>query len=379
MRRLLLIAYLSIAAGATAAEYPAQIEFNAESFRHMERYFPMATVARGTSVATLPVGEPIAGVDLDAFNTANASTGMVVLHRGALRYEGYFQGATAESRFTSWSVAKSFTSTLVGLALADGRIDSLEDPVTQYLPDLEDTAYADVTIAQALQMSSGVKFSETYADTEADVGKYMSYVRSGRANAYLTTRTERAAPPGTKFNYNSSETQLLGAILDAVLDQSISSYLSERIWQPIGAEDDATWFLDRADGMEATSMGLNARLRDYARFGLLFARDGMVGERRVLPAGWVTQATVPSSPSVRVGNLYPGYPMGYQYQWWVLPSGSFEAQGVFGQFIYIDRTRDLVIAKTSAWPDFWSEDHERAFMAIIAEIAAAIDAEAARS
>lgn len=360
-----------------AAEYPAEIEFTAESFRNMDRYFPMADVTRGTVVRTLPAGRPIPDVDLDAFNVANASTGMVVLHKGAIRYEKYFQGATAESRFTSWSVAKSFTSTLVGLALADGRIDSLDDPVTDYLPELEATAYADVTIAQALQMTSGVKFDETYASGESDVDAYMGYVRSGRANAYLSTRTERVAAPGTKFNYNSSETQLLGAVLDAVLDQSISSYLSERVWQPMGAEDDAQWFLDREGGMEATSMGLNARLRDYARFGLLMARDGVVDGRQVLPAGWVTKATTPDSPAVAKGALLADYPLGYQYQWWVLPDGNFEAQGVFGQFIYVDRGRDLVIAKTSAWPDFWSVPHEIAFLETVKAISAAIDAEAA--
>lgn len=224
-------------------------------------------------------------------------------------------------------------------------------------------------------MASGVKFDKTYASGKSDVDEYMGYVRSGRANAYLTTRTERVAAPGAKFNYNSSETQLLGAILDAVLDQSISSYLSERIWQPMGAEDDAQWFLDREGGMEATSMGLNARLRDYARFGLLMARDGVVDGRQVLPVGWVTKATTPDSPAVANGALMADYPLGYQYQWWVLPDGNFEAQGVFGQFIYVDRTRDLVIAKTSAWPDFWSGPHEVAFLQIVQAISAAIDAE----
>jgi CubicO group peptidase (beta-lactamase class C family) len=373
--RLAALVALSTALSASAAEYPAEIEFSAESFRHMDRYFPMATVARGDWVQALPAGSPIPGVDLDAFNTGNLSTGMIVLHLGAVRYEGYFQGADASSLFTSWSVAKSFTSTLVGLALADGRIESLDDPVTRYLPDLAGTAYAGVTIAQALQMSSGVRFDETYASGTSDVDTYMEYVRSGRANAYLATRTERAAEPGAKFNYNSSETQLLGAVLDAVLDQPLARYLSERIWQPIGAEADAMWFLDREGGMEATSMGLNARLRDYARFGLLMARDGMVGRKRVLPAGWVDRATTPEGPAVAFGALEPGYPLGYGYQWWALPNGSFEAQGVFGQFIYVDRLRDLVIVKTSAWPDFWVNENERAFLDIVQAISNAIDAE----
>ncbi len=339
---------------ATTAQ-PVPLQYTAEAFRSMGRYFPLADVARSAKVRELPPGPALPGVDLDGFNKANLSTGMVILHRGQIRYKAYFQGADARSHFTSWSVAKSFTSTLLGLALADGAIQSLDDPVMRYLPELADTACAGVTIAEALRMSSGVQFDETYANGHSDVATYMATARAGDANSYLRTRTSRAAPPGTRFNYNSSETQVLGAVVQRAIHRPLADYLRERVWQPIGAEDDAQWTLDRKGGMEIASMGLNARLRDYARFGLLLAHDGKVGDVQVLPVGWVAKATLPDAPATAYGALIPGYPLGYQYQWWCLPDGAFEAQGVFRQFIYVDRKRNLVIAKTSAWEDFWVE------------------------
>ena len=362
-------------AAPTTVEQPVPQAYTAEAFRNMGRYFPLADVARSTQVRPLPPGPALRGVDLDGFNAANLSTGMVILHRGQIRYEAYFQGATASSHLTSWSVAKSFTSTLLGLALADGAIKSLDDPVTHYLPELADTAYTGVTIAQALRMSSGVQFDETYANGHSDVATYMQTARAGDANSYLRTRTARAAPPGTRFNYNSSETQLLGAVVQRAIRRPLAEYLRERVWQPMGAEDDAQWTLDRKGGMEIASMGLNARLRDYARFGLLLARDGKVGDVQVLPAGWVAKATTPDMAATAYGALIPGYPLGYQFQWWCLPDGAFEAQGVFGQFIYVDPKRDLVIAKTSAWEDFWVEAKEAEFLKLIAAVTAAIDAE----
>src|SRR4030095_16805972 len=298
----------------------------------------MAKIAKGAKASALPRGAPIAGVDLDAFNVANDSMGMVVVHRGKIRYERYWQGADETTHFTSWSMAKSVTSTLVGLAYGDGKIAKLEDPITKYVPELASSAYKDVTVEQALQMSSGVKFIEDYSVPQSDVARFANQgVRGGKANEFLTTLTEKAAPPGTKFNYNSAETQVLGWIVKNATVEAPSKLLSERIWQRAGMEDDAEWIVDRPNGMEVTGMGINARLRDYARFGVLMLHDGMHDGARVLPVGWVARATKPSAPSVQIGNLFEGAPLGYQYQWWVRSPTQFEAEGAYGTFVYVSQ------------------------------------------
>jgi CubicO group peptidase (beta-lactamase class C family) len=379
VKKLLVAVVLALTAPLWGAEPVAGVqrfEFSADAFQHMDRWNPMAKVPKGSTPSELPRGAPIAGVDLDAFNVANDSMGMVVVHRGKIRYENYWHGADETTHFTSWSVAKSFTSTLIGIAYGSGAIAKLEDPVVKYVPELASSAYKDVTVEQALQMSSGVKFIEDYSVPQSDIARFVNEgVSPGKANQWLTTLTEKAAPPGTKFNYNSAETQVLGWIVKNATGQSPSKLLSDRIWQRAGMEDDAEWVLDAPNGMEVTGMGINARLRDYARFGLLMLNDGVHEGTRVLPAGWAERATKPSAPSVQIGNLYEGAPLGYQYQWWVRSPTQFEAEGVYGQFIYVDRDHDLVIAKTSIWPEAWVVERHAAFWAVADAIVAALEKE----
>jgi CubicO group peptidase (beta-lactamase class C family) len=315
----------------------------------------------GESISELPEGKPLRqdgpnGIDLDAFNEANGSTGMIVLHEGKVVYEGYWQGASRESLFSSWSMAKSFTSTLIGLAEADGAIASLEDPVAKYVPELADSAFRDVTIEQALQMSSGVAFEEgpddikmhclstkpgggpVFADCDAVRSRY------GDLKGFVLS-LDRAAPPGARYNYSSADTEVLGWVLQNALGRSPAEYLSEKIWQPLGMEADAKWLLDGPDGTLVTSVGLNARLRDYARFGLLLMNDGVHRGERLIPEGWIERATTPSAPHLRD----TGY-LDYQYQWYHWAPGVFEAEGAIGQFLRIDQPHNLVVALTSAWP-----------------------------
>ena len=215
-------------------------------------------------------------------------------------------------------------------------------------------------------MSSGVMFTEEYDEAEVDLWVFIrDWVSSGKANEYLTTRTKQAYLPGEKFNYNTSETQVLGWLIERLTGKSVSQYLEEKIWQPAGMEADAFWLTDRPGGMEAAGFGVNARLRDYARFGILHANDGVINGKRILPEGWVSEATTPSNKPVMNGALYDGYPLGYQYQWWTFPDGSFEAQGVFGQFIFVNREENLVIATTSAWPEAWVLNKELEFYALV--------------
>jgi CubicO group peptidase (beta-lactamase class C family) len=330
----------------------------------MAEYFPVRTIARAGSVdAFVAGGEGVAGLvysfegerhTVDDFFERNHSSGMVVLDAGQLSYEKYRAGTGPTTRFTSFSVAKSITATLVGLAIADRAIQSVDDLLTRYIGELEGSAYAGVTIKQALQMSSGVRFSEDYTDLKSDIYAFtgLSMVQNKVPANQMIKRLERAAPPGTVFNYSTGETQVLAWLVREATGKAPAHYLSEKIWSILGMEHDASWILDRSGGMEMGGIGINATVRDYARFGQLMANDGVWNGRRILHAGWVEEATTPDAPHLAHGKLVRTPLEGYQYQWWSLPGedGAYAAQGVFGQLLYVNPTRNVVIAKTSSWP-----------------------------
>lgn len=337
------------------------------SFQRMGDYFPIRVVEAGGGSSSLPESlsdRPLVyrynGEErsVEDFASRTHVSGLIVLHRGEILKEIYRQGSNPETRFTSWSVAKSVTATLVGIARDEGLIKSFKDSVTSYLPELEGSAYDRVTVEQVLQMSSGVEFDETYENPGSDFWVFMDdWAGQRNANGFLVT-SKAAHAPGTRFNYNTAETQLLGWLIRRVTGKSVSEYLSEKIWQPMGMEDDAFWLLDGEDGMEITGIGLNARLRDYARFGQMHVTgDG-------LPDGWVAEATRPSGPQVDHGQLYEGLDLGYQYQWWSFPDGAFEAQGIHGQFIYVNAEKELVVVVASGWPEAWVFDYEKELYAL---------------
>lgn len=342
---------------------------HARALSHFVERFPSRTVHRAGPVSTWPEARrdlsaltyKYDGVTrtLPDFFTRNDTRGLLIIHKGQLVYEQYAEGTGPHTRFTSMSVAKSVTSTLVGLALEDGLIESLDDPLTKYLPYLIGTAYDGVSIEQALEMSSGIQFFEDYepGDVITDIAQFMSL--SIMLNALPANEAaamfERVHAPGTKFNYNTAETQILGALVHEVTGKPLADYLSEKLWQPLGMEHDAAWALDAPEGMEVAGCCLNVSLRDYARLGELFRLNGLWQGQRLLPESWVARATTPQNPQVQYGQLFEVDPdkMGYGYQWWLRPGGDFSAQGVFGQFVYIDQKADLVIAMTSAWPEGW--------------------------
>jgi CubicO group peptidase (beta-lactamase class C family) len=276
---------------------------------HMSELFPSRTVSRESGGAPLP----LAPMDLSAvsFETSDAGLrsldehfganhlrGLVVLHGGRLVFEGYADDVNATTRFTSWSVAKSFTSTLVGLAVADGAIASLDDPIERYLPDAVGTGYEGVTIRQALQMSSGVAFTEVYTSGTADVMNFMtdSLVLNRKRANQIAIDFPRAHEPGTVFNYNTAETQVLSAVVSAATGRPLSALLQEQIWSRIGMQHDASWLLDREgrEGMEMAGCCLNMALRDQARFGQLFLQDGVWQGERILPEGFVDFVSAPA-------------------------------------------------------------------------------------
>ena len=261
--------------------------------------------------------------------------GLIVVKNGTVVYERYELGNTAESRWLSYSVVKSVTSLLVGAAIKDGYIRSLDESVTDYLPRLRGSAYSGSTIRNLLHMASGVEWTEVYDDPQSDINN----VTWPTLELYEYLRHKpRVAVAGEAYNYSTAETNLVGTLLRSAIGNNLSTYLSEKIWKPFGMERDAYWVLSEEGGGEFGGSSLNATLRDYARIGLFAMQNGRLrtGES-VLPGDWLAESTMPS----------PGYE-GYGYLWWLHGNGAFAAAGIFGQGIYINPEERLVVAIHSA-------------------------------
>lgn len=311
------------------------------NFRAMETQFPGTTARAGTPRA-LPAGAPlpVSDAEIEAFMTAQNVAGLMVIQDGKVRLERYGLGLGAQDRWTSFSVAKSVTSTLVGAAVKDGFIQSIDDPVTRYVPELIGSGYDGVSVKQILTMTSGVKWNEDYTDPNSDVVKMLS-VRVGPGQdptaAYLKT-LPREAEPGAKWVYKTGETNLIGVIVQRATGKSLSAYAEEKIVKPAGFAGDLFWMVDLA-GQNVGGCCLSIRLSDYARMGL-FALEGGNGQ---VPDGWFAEAGREQAP---IG--LPGF--GYGYQWWTYPGGAWGGQGIFGQAILIVPQKKLVIAVVSNWP-----------------------------
>ena len=285
------------------------------------------------------------------------SDGMIVLHKNEMVYENYWLGNNENKRHISWSVAKSFISALVGIAYEEGLIDSLDDPVTKYLDDFKETGYDGVTIKDILQMSSGVLFNEDYADYDSDINRFGRAVATGTSMRDFSKTLTREREPGTYMHYVSINTQVLGFLLQEVTNKSISQYLHDKIWNPLGMEDSAYFILDDVKDEFALG-GLNATLRDYAKFGLLYLQNGRWNDNQIISKQWIED-----SHSTDGIHLVPGEretssnPWGYGYQWWVpgFPDTDYTASGVYNQYIYIDPLSEIVIAKTSSNYKYTSE------------------------
>ena len=283
--------------------------------------------------------------------------GLIAVKDGQVRLERYGLGNHPGSRWISFSIAKSVVSMLIGAAIQDGYISSVDDAVVDYLPRLKGSPYDEVTIRHILRMSSGVAWNEDYADPNSDTARAPG---GGMALIEYMRTLPREAPAGDKFNYNTGETSIAGALLRAAIGNNLATYLTHKVWRPFGMEADASWLIDAPGGQEYGGCCINATLRDYARIGL-FALSGGVTPmgRRVLPRGWMAESTTPS----------PAYD-GYGYYWWLFSDGVYGALGIFGQMIWIDPARNIVIAQHAAWPN--AIDAERsadraAFFAALAD------------
>jgi CubicO group peptidase (beta-lactamase class C family) len=324
------------------------------TFSHPEKLLPVRVVPRGKSSQPLPKAlKPFPSIHFDVrghhydlfdYLATGRVAGILVLKNGEIALEDYELGIGPDTPWLSFSLAKSITSTLVGAAVADRAISSLDDPVVGYVPALKGSAYDGVSIRQILTMSSGVHWDETYTDPKSDRRKMLELQLQGKPGELLRHMGSlpRAAPPGTVWNYSTGETFVLGAVVEGATHRRLPDYLSEKIWSPAGMEHDATWWVDGPDGLAWAGSGIGATLRDYGRFGLIAANQGRVNGRSIVPDGWFEAATVP--------HMIGGKMVDYGYMWWTGTKGAFAAQGIFGQYIYVNPQEHLVIVGLTAQP-----------------------------
>ena len=278
------------------------------------------------------------------------SDGLIVLQNGDLIYENYWQGNSQNQPHISWSVAKSFLSALIGIAYHDGLIEDLNDPITKYLEDFQATGYANIPVKDILQMSSGIIFNEDYADYNSDINKFARALAQGTSMRDFAKKLENGKEPGTFNHYVSIDTQMLAMLLEEVTGKTVSQNLEEKIWTKIGMENDAYYMVDDT-GMEWALGGLNATLRDYAKFGLLYLNKGAWNGKQIVPEDWVNTSHSLKEPHLQPGdNELSSNTWGYGYQWWVpgFPETDYLAAGIYNQYIYIDPITNVVIAKTSS-------------------------------
>lgn len=274
------------------------------------------------------------------------TTSLVVIQDGVLVHEDYRLGTTEADRRISWSMAKSFLSAMFGMAVADGSIRSIDDPVEAYVPALKGSAYEGVTIRNVLTMASGVRFDESYLDFFSDINRMGRVLAlGGSMDAFAAGLKLRERPQGTARQYTSIDTHVLAMVLRAATGKSTQDLFAEALWAKLGPEDDAVYLTD-GYGVAFALGGLNLRSRDYARFGQMMLDHGRFNGVQVVPEGWADESVRPLAP--RAAGA--GDEVGYGYQWWVplTPGDEFYAVGIYGQYIYVNRESRTVIVKTSA-------------------------------
>ncbi len=313
------------------------------NFSNMDRLFLTRALSRGEgAVSPLPQGVPtVLPAEVEAWIAARNVTALVVLKDGKIVHESYHQGTGPEDLRISWSMAKSYLSALFGVVYAEGKIASLDDPVVKYVPELAGTAYDGATVRHILTMSSGVKFNEDYLDFWSDINRMGRVLALGQSmDGFAASLKEREAEPGARGHYVSIDTHVLGMIIRGATGEDIPELLERHILAPLGMEK-APYYLTDGYGVSFVLGGLNVTTRDYARFGQMIAQGGQWQGRQVVPRDWVEASTSPQAP----GGV------GYGYQWWIADGagpGEVNAQGIYGQYIWIDRARGVVIAVNAA-------------------------------
>ena len=346
------------------------------AFRALDRISLLAewhVIPASSTPKPLPQGEPLKlPIDLDAYMASQRSAAIVVLQGGKLRIERYGLDFDKDGRWTSFSVAKSFTSTLVGAVLRDGFIKSMDDKVSDYIPDMKGSAYDDVSVRQLLTMTSGVRWNEDYGDPKSDVAQFNNHKPEAGVDALVSymRKLPREAPAGTRWHYSTGETNLVGILVNQATKKPLADYLYEKVWNPAGMEQQATWLLSKT-GNEISGCCLQAATRDFARFGQFILDGAKAGGQSIVPDGWLAEATSGQASTGQPGRAYG-------YQWWTYDTGAFAARGIFGQGIFIDPKRQLVIASNANWSagasDRATSDAREAFYLAVQK---AVDDEAA--
>lgn len=336
-------------------------------YRSIEKIYKVTTVKRGPRVHPLPkaakqlspswtyAGRQWTVAD---YMSANRTSGVLVLKDGKIVLERYGLSRTPKDRWTSFSVAKSLTSTLVGAAIQDGKIKGPDALVTDYVPELKGSAYDGVTVKELLMMSSGVKWNEDYTDPKSDVAQ-AGFTASEPGMDPLVSymrHLPRAAEPGTKWHYDTGETDMVGIMVSNAVAEPLSKYLSEKIWRPYGMEQDAVWMVDASGKQERGGCCISMTLRDYGRVGQFILDGGQAQGRPIVPSWWLPQATAKEIDNGAAG---------YGYFWWIRENGSYEAVGIFGQSITTFKDDRLVIVINSAWPVATSREYGAARTAFI--------------
>ncbi len=329
------------------------------TFCNTEHLFPTRRITRGINTRPLTHSKrPLEDIlfqsngneyDLFDYISGNRLTGLLVLKNSEITLESYELGNTEKTCWMSMSMAKSISTTLVGIAIQQGYIKSVEEPLASYISELTGSAYEKVTIKQLLQMTSGAKWNEDHTNPNSERREVLELQIAQQPGTILNYMTQlpQVAKPGETWNYSTGETQVVGALIHSATGKYLADYLSETIWSKVGMESDAHWWLESPDGLEVAGSGISATLRDYGRFGLFMMNDGIVNGERLLPIGWVKEA---GTPFIVNNELVP-----YGYMWWAVPdkqnsfsNEAFCARGIFGQRIYINPTEKVVIVVWSA-------------------------------
>jgi CubicO group peptidase (beta-lactamase class C family) len=309
------------------------------------KIFPYRTAEKADSAFTYAVAENgrfpemltvgAKEVTFDEYLERNQTVAFLIIQNDTIQYEKYFEGYSQDAIVASFSMAKSVTSILIGCAIDDGYIQSVNEPITNYIPELKQNGLQGVTIEHLLQMTSGIRFNESYTNPFGDAATF--YYGQNLTRAVLNRRPQQE--PGTEFSYSSGDTQILGMVLQRALKgKSITRYLEEKLWKPLGMEYDATWSLDRKNGMEKTFCCINARARDFSKIGRLYLNNGNWHGRQIVPEEWVKRSL--TADTLNGGVSY------YKYQWWLSEqNGDFMAQGILGQYIYVNPAKNLIIVR----------------------------------
>lgn len=341
----------------TASDMPRKLDDTTlDAFGKMDLSFYKVYEYEENSSAVVYAPEPIvlrSEPELDQFLTESETTAFLVVKDNVLVHEWYASDIDPEALHTSFSASKSMVSTVVGMAISDGSISSLDDAITKYVPELldNDPRFGEITLRHLITMTSGIAYDE---DDFSAFGDQISTYYSTNLRKSAITKTKISEKPGVRWNYNNYNPQLLGLAVERATGKSFSDYMSEKVWAPMGAEADASWSMDSFyNGFEKMESGLNARPIDFARFGLMFANGGAVNGKQVVPQQWVKEAT--ASTGVSIGR-HDSLEQNYNFLWWVYPNNRFAAQGKLGQYIFISPDKETVIVRlgrdenTMFWP-----------------------------